>query len=59
MAVRPRRIYRQQHALSLSRGRRDAVAMTDTTGSLLHLDHELYDRLFEQRTILLGEPWRT
>ena len=33
--------------------------MTDTTGSLLHLDHELYDRLFEQRTILLGEPWRT
>jgi ATP-dependent Clp protease protease subunit len=26
------------------------------TNSLLHLDHELYDRLFEQRTILLGEP---
>lgn len=26
------------------------------TGSLLHLDHDLYDRLFEQRTILLGEP---
>ncbi|MCA0293706.1 MAG: ATP-dependent Clp protease proteolytic subunit [Actinobacteria bacterium] len=24
--------------------------------TLLHLDHELYDRLFEQRTILLGEP---
>jgi ATP-dependent Clp protease protease subunit len=30
--------------------------MSETTGSLLHLDHELYDRLFEQRTILLGEP---
>ena len=26
------------------------------TNALLHLDHELYDRLFEQRTILLGEP---
>ena len=26
------------------------------TSSLLHLDHELSDRLFEQRTILLGEP---
>ena len=30
--------------------------MSDSTSSLLHLDHELYDRLFEQRTILLGEP---
>lgn len=30
--------------------------MTDATRSLLRLDHELYDRLFEQRTILLGEP---
>ncbi|MCC6497248.1 MAG: ATP-dependent Clp protease proteolytic subunit [Propionibacteriaceae bacterium] len=30
--------------------------MSETTSSLLHLDHELYDRLFEQRTILLGEP---
>ncbi len=29
--------------------------MTETD-TLLHLDHELYDRLFEQRTILLGEP---
>lgn len=29
--------------------------MTDSS-SLLHLDHQLYDRLFEQRTVLLGEP---
>lgn len=30
--------------------------MSDSNGSLLHLDHDLADRLFEQRTILLGEP---
>jgi ATP-dependent Clp protease protease subunit len=35
--------------------------MSDTD-TRLHLDHDLYDRLFEQRTVLLGEPledWNT
>lgn len=31
-------------------------AMSDDTDRLLHLDHRLYDLLFEQRALLLGEP---